>query len=411
MTTSGTVLVVDGDVEVGDFVARVLSVSAYRVFRRRNADEAVELLKHCPVDVVLVDVHALETTDLLKTIQLAGLNASVVVMTMSASIDRAWKFVQAGARSFIEKPLRADTLRAQIALATRATRSAAELSESPLRIGRYDIIGQLGRGGMGVVYEGWDAELERVVAIKELRANKQATPENSARYHRRFQLEARTLAQLDHPNIAPIFDFGRRADNGNPFLVMERVAGPSLRSQLSANGPLPEPLVVAVAHQCADALAHAHQRGVIHRDVKPDNLIGHARGRVKLVDFGIVSVQFREIATPGMLVGSPDYMSPEAIRGKSIDFRTDQFALGTTMIELLTGVRPYAADSVQATGLRLVQEPYVPMRNRGCVVSNGLERIIARLQAKLPGDRYESDRTLLEELDALRRAPDPSKFS
>jgi serine/threonine protein kinase/tetratricopeptide (TPR) repeat protein len=218
------------------------------------------------------------------------------------------------------------------------------------RIGRFEITGLLGSGGMGEVYQAWDLKLQREVAVKLL----SPVLAGSEDHLRRFEREARAASALNHPNICTIYDIGQDPGTGRPYLVMELLRGTTLAEMLES-GALPVPAVVAIGAQIADALDAAHGAGIVHRDLKPANIFITGRGDVKLLDFGIASVA-REIGSPqtqpltgtGTTFGTVVYMSPEQALGEPVDYRTDLFSFGLVLYEMLTGHRPFEGPTMPA---------------------------------------------------------------
>jgi TolB-like protein len=284
------------------------------------------------------------------------------------------------------------------------------------RLGAYEITGPIGAGGMGEVYRAADARLRRTVALKILPPHL-ATSDRIAR----FQLEARAASTLNHPNILTIHDVG--CDGETAWIAMELVEGQTLRAILNA-GPVPLRRAVDYARQVAEGLAKAHAAGVVHRDLKPENVMVTTDGLAKIVDFGIAKAHaghpsvaadgeptFTTMTgtTPGMVVGTVGYMSPEQASGRAVDYRADQFALGLVMYELVTRTRPFerptTAQSIAAT---IEAEPQ-PLDALNPEVPPHLTDIVTRLLAKDPAERYDSTRDLARDLarvlDGLSRRP------
>jgi len=266
-------------------------------------------------------------------------------------------------------------------------------------LGRYRIVERLGEGGMGTVYRAWDERLERDVALKVI------APRILARVdaRRRLREEARLLSQLDHPGIATVHDFDTQDDLD--FLVMELVRGETLAERV-ARGPLAEPEVVELAIQVAEALEAAHERGVIHRDLKPQNVMVTARGRVKVLDFGLATCCLED---QGLLdsqsltrelspLGTVPYSAPEQLLGRPVDERTDVFSLGALLHELLAGRPPFRGAALAALTDAILHEPPPPLAFERPGVSADLEGIVRRCLEKRAEDRYANACALLDDL-------------
>src|SRR5579859_352370 len=214
----------------------------------------------------------------------------------------------------------------------------------PERIGRYRVLGELGRGAMGVVYRAEDPLLNRTVAIKTILLS--IDPAVRAEYEARFRQEAKAAGGLNHPNLITIYDIGREGDIA--YMAMELLEGIELRD-LMKSARLELPFVLEILAQVADGLAFAHARGVVHRDVKPSNImiVGERRAKAKVMDFGVARMHRSEIQTQvGAVLGSPKYMSPEQVAGGAVDGRSDVFSLGVLLYELTAGTPPFAAPDI-----------------------------------------------------------------
>ena len=280
--------------------------------------------------------------------------------------------------------------------------------EAGSRLGPYEIVAAVGAGGMGEVYRARDTRLERFVAVKVL-------PESFARDSdrlQRFEQEARTVAALNHPNILAIFDTGTHA--GAPYLVSELLEGQSLRERL-AGGALSQRKTVDYLGQIAEGLAAAHDKGIIHRDLKPDNIFVTRDGRVKILDFGLAKLARIEVGaaagegatamtaqtTPGMVLGTVGYMSPEQVRGREVDGRSDIFAFGAIAYEMIAGQRAFGgASSVETMNAILKEEP-PDIDAEKLHVSPGLDRIVRHCLEKEAGHRFQSARDLAFNISAL----------
>jgi len=249
------------------------------------------------------------------------------------------------------------------------------------RLGRFEISSVLGQGAMGVVYLAHDPDIDRPVAIKTIHPEA-ARGESGAEIEARFLKEAKLAGRLQHPSIVTVFDVGR--DKDLYFIAMEYVDGKPLTRYLGGE-ELSLAAKVAIIRQAAEALAHAHERDVVHRDVKPGNILIGKDGRVKVTDFGIgkfTSATTSDMTRTGQMIGSPAYMSPEQIRGEKIDGRSDLFSLGVVLYELLTGTRPFPGESITTLVYQILHtEPRDPREIRSDLPIATRE-VMARLLAK-----------------------------
>src|SRR5262245_46183289 len=262
------------------------------------------------------------------------------------------------------------------------------------KFGRYEILGELGRGAMGVVYRARDPIIDRVVALKTI--DLALTGAALASFEERFFQEARSAGRLNHPNIVTIYDAGKA--DGVAYIAMEFLEGTSLREILDEQPPLPIARILEIAGQVARGLAYAHEHGVVHRDVKPANVIVLRSRRPKITDFGIARLGEAE-GVASERAGSPKYMSPEQIRGDvTLDGRSDLFSLGTVLYEMLTGRPPFSGDDVTEIMRQVLEHtPPVPSVVDGHVPPE-LDGVVMRMLAKRPEDRYPSARSLFREL-------------
>jgi len=263
-------------------------------------------------------------------------------------------------------------------------------------LGHYEIVAELGRGGMGVVYKGYEPALTRYVAIKEL-SPALAHDHNLVE---RFLREARSMAALNDPHIIQVYFIGQ--ENNQPFFAMEFVEGESLSQLIKREGRLPIADVLKILLQTARGLQTAHERGVVHRDIKPANLMLDLRGRVKIADFGIALARQEfdaKLTGTGEFVGTPGYLSPEICLGKSVDARSDLFALGIVMFEALTGRLPFSDESPLKLMLDVVQAEIPDIRGINKEVDASTAAILTKLVAKDPGDRYQSAADLIDDLE------------
>jgi hypothetical protein len=264
-------------------------------------------------------------------------------------------------------------------------------------LGRYRILGELGRGAMGVVYRAVDPLIEREVALKALHADLPHDVAGEVRV--RFLREARSAGRLSHPNIVTIFDVGE--DGGAAYIAMELLEGPSLQQMLRERRPIAFHTAADLIAQVAEALDHAHQHAIVHRDVKPANVVVSRAGRAKLTDFGVAYVPASDVTQHGSALGSPRYMAPEQVLGQPIDARADIFSLGVVLYELLTRRTPFewpGDTTVFALMQRIAGEPHPPLRQIDAAIPAGFDRIMDRALAKRPQDRYPSAAELAADL-------------
>jgi serine/threonine-protein kinase len=263
------------------------------------------------------------------------------------------------------------------------------------RIGKYDVIEELGRGGMGVVYRGIDKQIGREVAIKTLTEGFSGDPAMLSRFYD----EVRILGRLNHPNIVTVYEVGD--DDGTPYIVMERVQGEPLDKLIASGEPMSMPDRLRIVEEVCSALGCAHSNKVIHRDVKPANIFRQPDGKAKLLDFGIARAEKRDsvnsLTRTGHIIGTIPYMSPERLRGETVDGRSDIFAAGVVLYQLVAGQQPFrGTDSVLMQ--KILHEPHLPLAETGADCPAGLELIIDRALAKAPDDRYSTAEEMAADL-------------
>ncbi|QGG47984.1 Stk1 family PASTA domain-containing Ser/Thr kinase [Heliorestis convoluta] len=259
---------------------------------------------------------------------------------------------------------------------------------------RYEIVEYLGGGGMAQVYKSWDRLLERAVTIKFLREGLT----NDEEFVRRFRREAQAIASLSHPNIVNVYDVGREGETD--YIVMEYIDGPTLKEVIRRRGPLPPVEAVNLARQICDALEHAHENKIIHRDIKPHNILLTNSGRVKVTDFGIArSTTQNTMTMDRTIVGSVHYLSPEQARGLPVDEKSDIYSLGVVLYELLTGRVPFQGETPIAVALQQIQEQPQALSEIQEEVPQALEEIVLRALEKSAERRYNNARALREDLE------------
>jgi serine/threonine-protein kinase len=262
------------------------------------------------------------------------------------------------------------------------------------KIGRYKILGELGRGAMGIVYKAEDPNLDRLVALKTIILDEDS--EGRAEYHKRFILEAKAAGKLNHPNIVTTFDCGEH--EGLAYLAMELLEGTDLRSRLQKEA-VPAAEAVEIARQVAEGLAYAHARGVVHRDIKPGNIMLNGGGQAKIMDFGLARMRMADHKTStGMVLGTPRYMSPEQISGQPVDQRSDIFSLGIVLYEMLTGTRLFAGENIEQVQHLILQTEHVPPTRQVPGLPPMVDFVVARALKKDPAVRYQDAREFAADL-------------
>jgi serine/threonine-protein kinase len=275
---------------------------------------------------------------------------------------------------------------------------------TPKTIGRYEIIDELGHGAMGSVYRAKDPAMDRIVAVKTILPGALAG-EQSSEYRQRFFREARAAGALSHPGIVSVFDVGEH--EGVPFLVMEFIPGRTLSDAIKRGERSSLERVCEIGQQIAEALGHAHRKGVIHRDIKPANILlakNEADGteRAKITDFGVAKLAAGEITTTGQLLGTPAFMPPEQFTGAPIDGRADLFSLGVLLYWMASGEQPFPGETMSAVSYKIVHTEPVPPAKLNPAIPAALESLILKCLAKNPADRFQTGEELAQALAQLR---------
>ncbi|MCP5134426.1 MAG: serine/threonine protein kinase, partial [Gammaproteobacteria bacterium] len=270
----------------------------------------------------------------------------------------------------------------------------------PPRVGRYRVIGLLGRGAMGMVYLGHDEAIDRQVAIKTIHRRLLGS-EDGVEWLERFRREVRAAGRCLHPNIVTVFEYGEEADA--PYIVMEYVQGRELRDYLKSRQPMPLSNTVAIILQVLRALGHAHAHGVVHRDIKPGNIILLADGKVKVTDFGIARLEMSGSLTQvGMAVGTPGYMAPEQFSGQEADRRADLYATGVVLFELLTGIRPFPGRGAGEIMYQVLNELPLQATKLNPRLPPELDAVFAKALAKSPEQRFQNTDEFIIALESLQ---------
>ncbi len=255
-------------------------------------------------------------------------------------------------------------------------------------IGRYQIREELGRGAMGVVFRAEDSLIGRAVAIKTIRLDSFSNPAERDKLKERFLREARSAGLLSHPNIVTVYDVGE--EDGVAFIAMEYLSGRTVDQTIAEQGRLDSGQVTALVVQVAAALDYAHGQGVVHRDIKPGNIMLGADGSAKITDFGVAKLLSHQATQAEMMLGTPNYMAPEQIDARGIDGRADQFALAVIAYEILTGERPFTADALSALLVKILREEPAPPHRLNATLNERVSAVIARGLAKAPASRFDN---------------------
>ncbi len=269
------------------------------------------------------------------------------------------------------------------------------------RFGRYEVQNELGRGAMGVVYKARDPQIDRLVAVKTV-SMRGHDPEAEKEFRMRFLNEAQAAGRLHHPGIVAVFDVGEDEGSGDPYIVLEYVAGEALNRVLAREHKLPLARALQIAEEVARALDYAHEQGVTHRDIKPGNIMITEDGHAKIADFGIAKLNLAHFTLPGRLLGTPAYMAPEQLTGEGADGRSDLFSLGVILYAMVTGHSPFQGDSATTVCFKVANREPVPASALDLNLPRDLDAVIARAMAKDPAQRYQRGAELADDLAQLR---------
>ncbi len=271
------------------------------------------------------------------------------------------------------------------------------------RFGRYEIVAELGRGAVGVVYQARDPQIDRMVALKTILLPG-LDPKEEEEYRQRFLVEAQAAGRLQHPGIVTIFDVGEDPEKHDPYIVLEYVTGQSLNQLLVREKKLPLRNALQLAEEIADALDYAHTQGVVHRDIKPANILITEEGHAKIADFGIAKLNLAQFTLPGRVLGTPAYMAPEQLSGEPADGRSDLFSLGVLLYAMVTGHSAFHGNSATTVCFKVVNREPVPASAFDLGLPPELDAVISRAMAKDPEQRYQSGADFARDLRELRQA-------
>ena len=401
------VLVADDDPVWRGLLDRNICRWGYEVVTAENGREAWDILQQKqPPRVAILDwqMPELDGVEICRRVR-RSLSLPFVYTIILTSRDTREDMVvglESGADDFLVKPVDMAILRSRLTAAVRIVRAVPP----PRQIPGYQLLGRLGAGAMATVYKARQLSLDRVVAVKILPKKFRESPE----FVERFYAEGRAAAKLNHPNIVAALDVGRHGDTH--YFVMEYVEGHTVYEHLVKEGPYSEAEALATGIQIANALDHAHQAGLIHRDVKPKNILITREGIAKLADMGLArAVSDREAAEAeaGKACGTPYYISPEQIRGEvNIDYRADIYNLGATLYHMVAGRVPFTGPDLSAILLKHLDEPLLPPDHINPELTNGICEIIELCMAKDPAKRYAATGDLIEDLQAVADGQPPA---
>jgi serine/threonine-protein kinase len=270
------------------------------------------------------------------------------------------------------------------------------------RFGRYEVVAELGRGAMGVVYKARDPQIERMVAVKAVSMWGQEIEEKTE-FRMRFLNEAQAAGRLHHAGIVSIFDVGENPENQDPYIVLEYVSGESLNRILAREKKLPLKRALQLAAEIAEALDYAHEQGVVHRDIKPGNILVTEDGRAKIADFGIAKLNLAHFTLPGRVMGTPAYMAPEQLSGEGVDGRSDLFSLGVILYALVTGHSPFQGNSATTVCFKVANREPVAATAFDLTLPPELDEVISRAMAKDRDQRYQRGSEFAADLRRLQQ--------
>ncbi len=282
-----------------------------------------------------------------------------------------------------------------------------------VKLGRYEIVRELGKGAMGIVYLAKDPLIGRLVALKTIRPSAHADDEDTREFQARFVREAQAAGILNHPSIVTVHDIGQDDPSGMSFIAMEYVEGQNLKEMLAQGRPLSFEQAADIMAQVAEGLDFAHAKGIVHRDVKPANIILLEGNRAKITDFGIAKITsgVANLTTTGQFLGTPNYMAPEQIKGTPVDGRSDIFSLGICLYECLTHRKPFGGDSLTSISYKIVHEPFPPLHEINPTIPEGYGVVVTHCLEKDPAKRYQRGKDMANALRAVLRGERPVRSS
>ncbi len=432
---SGTLLIVEDHEDTRETLRDCLEEFGYTVETAADGVEGLEQVRAKAFDLVITDLNMprLGGLQLLQAIRNETQGPDLLMLSADGQISRAVDAMRLGAINYLVKPVDLDQLVGEVRAVMQARRDRATEHKAvdtitvlghhtrpllqdpasagvprggrgpdddslPRTIGRYQVLSELGSGGMGTIFKCFDPALARTVAVKVVAEE----PDHGGRDDllRRFACEAQAAGMLRHPNIVTVYDYAAGSE-GPVYLAMEYLAGSSLAALLATSGKLSWQRAAVIGFQLADALEFAHRNQVIHRDVKPANVFILDGDVAKILDFGIAKLANSELTVPGTFIGSPRYLSPESFRGARIDYRADQFSLGSVLYEMVAGVPAFDFTDFYAGVHHILSEDPKPLERLVPDAPSELLDIVERLHQKDPDRRYHNEMRLLDDLMEL----------
>src|SRR4051794_12202848 len=290
-------------------------------------------------------------------------------------------------------------------------RTSSRRGEQVLKLGRYEVVRELGKGAMGIVYLAKDPLIGRLVALKTIRPAAHSDDDETREFQQRFIREAQAAGILNHPTIVTVHDIGQDEASGVSFIAMEYVEGQNLKEVLQQGRAMSFEQIGDIAAQVAEGLDFAHAKGIVHRDVKPANIILLEGNRAKITDFGIAKITsgVANLTTTGQFLGTPNYMAPEQIKGTPVDGRSDIFSLGICLYECLTHRKPFGGDPLTSISYKIVHEPFPPLHEINPIIPEGFSEVVTHCLEKDPAKRFQRGKDLANALRAVMRGERPMR--
>ena len=400
--TAARVLVVDDEPCIRTTVREVMRDEGYDVTEASSSEQCLEILASGNIDVVLLDIKlpGMDGMEAFRRICQEEYRVDVIMISGHGTIETAVEAIKYGAYDFLEKPFTMAKLKNTVKSVLDRRKQARHLEaagENSKVVGKYRVVGKISSGGTATVYRAVQTDLDRTVALKVLHSHLTEADD----FHERFFREAKITASLNHPGIVQVFDYGR--DGSSHFLAMEYIEGSSLDRYLTGKRHLPQEIGLLIMADVCRALAHAHKRGVVHRDLKPQNILLSRDGRVKLADFGLARLldgSMQHLTAPNHIAGTPQFLSPEQTKCGEVGPASDIFSLGTLLYLLSTGSLPFTGPNIPAVVYKVSQCTYEDPAVRNPGMDRGLRSTIMTCLQKDPAARFATVEELRREICA-----------